>query len=242
MLLVIDSCEHVAEEVAGLVDRLPSSCGALRLLATSREPLGVPGERVWRIPPLGMPDADDHDLSTWRTASAALLFADRARGARPEFTLDDTTLPVVAQLCRDLDGLPLALELAAARLRHLTPTQPCRSAVRQAAPAHRRSSHRAFPPPDDSGAPGVELRAAGRVRAAPVSPPCGVPRLVQPGGRGGPCGSGPPAGDALDVLDGLGDLVDRSLVALTELPDGEPGYRLLVLVRGLWASAARGER
>ena len=120
VLLVIDNCEHVAEEVAWLVDRLLSSCGALRLLATTREPLRVPGERVWRIPPLAMPDGGDQDLGTWKTASAALLFADRARGARPDFSLDTITLPVVAQICRDLDGLPLALELAAARLRHLT--------------------------------------------------------------------------------------------------------------------------
>ena len=231
VLLVIDNCEHVAEEVAGLVDRLLSSCGALRLLATSREPLGVPGERVWRIPPLGMPDADDHDLSTWRTASAALLFADRARGARPEFTLDDTTLPVVAQLCRDLDGLPLALELAAARLRHLTLTQHAgrlsdRLRLLTGGPRTAHSRHQtirallewSYEPLGESDRLLFRRLAVFRgsfsLEAAEAL-----------------CGSGPPAGDALDVLDGLGDLVDRSLVALTELPDGEPGYRLLVLVR-----------
>ena len=231
MLLVIDSCEHVAEEVAGLVDRLPSSCGALRLLATSREPLGVPGERVWRIPPLGMPDADDHDLSTWRTASAALLFADRARGARPEFTLDDTTLPVVAQLCRDLDGLPLALELAAARLRHLTLTQLAgrlsdRLRLLTGGPRTVHSRHQtirallewSYEPLGES-----ERLLFRRLAVFRGSFSLEAAEAL--------CGSGPPAGDALDVLDGLGDLVDRSLVALTELPDGEPGYRLLVLVR-----------
>jgi predicted ATPase/class 3 adenylate cyclase len=231
VLLVIDNCEHVAEEVAGLVDRLLSSCGALRLLATSREPLRVPGERVWRIPPLGMPDSDDQDLRTWKTASAALLFADRARDATPGFPLDDTTLPVVAQLCRDLDGLPLALELAAARLRHLTLMQLAgrlsdRLRLLTGGPRTAHSRHQT-------------IRALLEWSYEPLGEPERLLFRRVAVFRGSfsleaaeaLCGRGQPGSDALDVLDGLGDLVDRSLVTLTELPDGEPGYRLLVLVR-----------
>ncbi|GII00411.1 AfsR/SARP family transcriptional regulator [Planobispora takensis] len=116
LLLVLDNCEHVVEAVARLADRLLSSCPGLRVLATSREALGITGEVLHPVPPLALPSpgvpAD--------RAPAVRLFADRARAVRPDFTLDETTAEAVVRICRALDGLPLAIELAAARLRSLS--------------------------------------------------------------------------------------------------------------------------
>ncbi|GIH90394.1 BTAD domain-containing putative transcriptional regulator [Planobispora siamensis] len=116
LLLVLDNCEHVVEAVARLADRLLSSCPGLRVLATSREALGITGEVLLPVPPLALPSpgvpAD--------RAPAVRLFADRARAVQPDFTLDEATAEAVVRICRALDGLPLAIELAAARLRSLT--------------------------------------------------------------------------------------------------------------------------
>jgi predicted ATPase/DNA-binding SARP family transcriptional activator/tetratricopeptide (TPR) repeat protein len=118
MLLVLDNCEHLVDAAARLADHLLTRCPALRILATSREPLAIFGEAICPVLPLGMPD---YGL----TAAEALefpsvrLFADRANAVRPGFAVDaETTAPVI-EICRRLDGLPLALELAAARLRTL---------------------------------------------------------------------------------------------------------------------------
>ncbi|MBM7489007.1 putative ATPase [Micromonospora luteifusca] len=117
LLLVLDNCEHVIEPVAELVTRLLRDVPGLRVLATSREPLGLTGELLWDVPPLPVPD--DSDLNTVRRSAAARLFAARAAAQQRGFRLDEQTAPAVAQLCRRLDGLPLALELAATRVRAL---------------------------------------------------------------------------------------------------------------------------
>lgn len=107
MVVVIDNCEHVIAEAAALADTLVGSLPALRLITTSREPLGVPGEVLVAVGGLAPP-------------AAVELFVERARAVRPGFTADDRTRRVIADICRRLDGLPLAVELAAARLRALT--------------------------------------------------------------------------------------------------------------------------
>ncbi|QFG22638.1 BTAD domain-containing putative transcriptional regulator [Actinomadura sp. WMMB 499] len=117
-LLVLDNCEHAAEPVAELVARLLAGAPGLRILATSREPLGVPGERLRIVPPLDLPGTGS-DPDGLRRYGAVRLFVARASAAAPGFALDAATAPWVASICRRLDGVPLALELAATRVRAL---------------------------------------------------------------------------------------------------------------------------
>ena len=107
LVVVLDNCEHVIGQAAALAETLAGTVPGLRLIATSREPLGVPGEVLVPVGPLALP-------------AAVELFIDRARAVRPGFTADGHTRPVIDDICRRLDGLPLAVELAAARLRSLT--------------------------------------------------------------------------------------------------------------------------
>ncbi len=118
LLLVLDNCEHLVRAVAELVIGLLRACPGVRVLATSRAPLQVPGEVTWRTPPLPVPAADAEPV-TARSLASVQLFADRAVAARPAFVLDDDSVAAVVEICRRLDGIPLALELAAARLRVL---------------------------------------------------------------------------------------------------------------------------
>ena len=113
LLLVLDNCEHVIAAAAGLVAELVAACDDLRVLATSREGLRVAGEAGYRLGPLVMPDPDD--LADAARAESVALFADRARQADAHFILDERITPEVARLVRRLDGIPLAIELAAAR-------------------------------------------------------------------------------------------------------------------------------
>src|ERR1700758_3942215 len=108
MLVALDNCEHLLDASADLVVTLLGAAAGLTVLATSREPIGVTGEATWRLPSLSVADA------------AIELFADRARHARPDFAVDDDNAPAVAEICRRLDGMPLAIELAAARERALS--------------------------------------------------------------------------------------------------------------------------
>jgi predicted ATPase/DNA-binding CsgD family transcriptional regulator len=123
-LLLVDDCEHVVAEAAELVADLLAAGGQLRVLATSREPLGVPGEVSYQVQPLAVPTPDAARLAaTAGTYDAVRLFAERAAAASPGFTLTDATAPAVAALCQRLDGLPLAVELAAARVRSFGPAE-----------------------------------------------------------------------------------------------------------------------
>lgn len=121
LLLVLDNCEHVVTGCAELAGSLLRSCPALRILATSREPLDVPGERAWRVPPLSVPDAH-RPLSAQqlRRSEAVQLLVDRVASHHPEFAVTDSNAAAVVRLCTELDGLPLAIELAAARVKILT--------------------------------------------------------------------------------------------------------------------------
>jgi predicted ATPase/DNA-binding SARP family transcriptional activator len=122
LLLVMDNCEHLVGAVAALVDHLLGRCPRLRVLATSREPLGITGEVLHPVGPLAMPDEDVPPAEAVRYP-AVRLFADRAAAARPGFGVDEATVGPVLRICRALDGLPLAIELAAARVRALSPQQ-----------------------------------------------------------------------------------------------------------------------
>ncbi len=123
LLLVLDNCEHVVDAAAELADLLLRECPDIVIVATSREPLGVPGEALLLITPLGLPPAGHLDPREAARYPAVRLFADRAANVRPGFTLDTGNAPAVTAICRSLDGLPLAIELAAARIRALTPAQ-----------------------------------------------------------------------------------------------------------------------
>ncbi|WP_073480694.1 ATP-binding protein [Streptoalloteichus hindustanus] len=117
-LLVLDNCEHVVADVAQLVHRLLGACPGLRVLTTSREALGITGEALCPLPPLGLPPAGAAPAEALEYP-AVRLFADRASAVSPGFTVDDQTVHSVLRICAALDGLPLAIELAAARLRTL---------------------------------------------------------------------------------------------------------------------------
>jgi predicted ATPase/DNA-binding SARP family transcriptional activator len=121
--LIIDNCEHLVEACAELCDALVQSCRGVRVLATSREPLGIEGEVIYRVPPLGLPDQDVTDTASIAAEEAVRLFMERARVHQPSLQLDDSNARLVASLCRRLDGIPLALELAAPRLRALSLSQ-----------------------------------------------------------------------------------------------------------------------
>jgi predicted ATPase/DNA-binding SARP family transcriptional activator len=117
-VLVLDNCEHLIDAAAALTDELLARCPGLRILTTSREPLGVYGEALVVVAPLGQP-APGADPSTAMSYPATQLFADRAAAARPSFVVDEATVGSVVEIVRRLDGLPLAIELAAARLRSM---------------------------------------------------------------------------------------------------------------------------
>lgn len=119
-LLVFDNCEHLIEPCAHLAEQLLHGAHGVRILATSRQPLGVTGEHCWPVAPLVVPDPD-HPMETGSAGYSALaLFEQRAAAAVPGFTVTAANQATVATICRELDGLPLAIELAAARLRALS--------------------------------------------------------------------------------------------------------------------------
>ncbi|NBE94975.1 LuxR family transcriptional regulator [Nonomuraea sp. KC401] len=232
VLLVLDNCETVIAECAELCRDLLGSCPGLTILATSREPLRVPGETVWRVPPLSI-DGEGSE--------AVRLFAARAAAARPGFELTADTLPLVVTLCRALDGLPLAIELAAAMVRVLSVRQLVErlddrfrllaGGARTAPPRHRTLraavdwSYRLLSPQER-----VLLRRTTVFRAGwtldLAERVCSGPELPEE-----------------EVLPRLCDLVDKSLVALDGEIAGQARYRLLETVRdyALEQLAASGE-
>ncbi|HSS04083.1 MAG TPA: BTAD domain-containing putative transcriptional regulator [Solirubrobacterales bacterium] len=123
-LLLLDNCEHLVEPVAHLVEALLRHCPRLTVLGTSREPLRVPGEVTWRVPSLSLPKLIDRSLADEPLeAESVRLFSARAGQAAPGFELDDDNAIAIAALCHRLDGMPLAIELAAARVSVMTPAQ-----------------------------------------------------------------------------------------------------------------------
>jgi len=211
VLLVVDNCEHLVGACAALADAILRRSSLARVLATSREPLGVPGETTWAVPPLPAPDA-------------ARLFVDRAHAAAPELDLNAVAADVDA-ICARLDGIPLALELAAARTKVLSPAQI----------ADRLGDHLSLLVGGPSAAPGRHqtLRAAidWSFEALAAEERALFARLsVFAGGCGleaaqAVCGDGD-----RDVLDALAALVDKSLVAIDRRAD-RPRYRMLETLR-----------
>jgi serine/threonine-protein kinase PknK len=123
MLLVLDNCEQIIDAAAKLAETLLRGCPDLRILATSRESLGIAGEAVLPLSPLAVPDDPEPTLGGLRGYDAVALFVERAGAAVPGFQLTEANKSTVAQICARLDGLPLAIELAAARLRAMSPEQ-----------------------------------------------------------------------------------------------------------------------
>jgi predicted ATPase/DNA-binding CsgD family transcriptional regulator len=218
VLVCLDNCEHLLEASAELVETMLRTCTEVSVLATSREPLGVAGELVWRVPSL-------------QEEEAVALFVDRASRVRPWFTLDPTNEEAVRTVCRRLDGIPLAVELAAAWLRTLTPAQIAaglddrfallvrgpRGAARrqQTLAASMDWSHDLLDETDR-----VVFRRLGAFKGGFT---LDAARAV--------CADGPAGSVAeAEVLTALGRLVDKSLVVVDE-HEGEARYRLLETIR-----------
>lgn len=117
MVVVVDNCEHLIDAAAGLIDDILNAAPKVSVIATSRELLGISGEVSYRLRSMAVPDRDELDLQEIRSADAIGLFAERATAGRPDFAVTSENASTVADICRRLDGMPLAIELAAARLR-----------------------------------------------------------------------------------------------------------------------------
>lgn len=115
LLVVVDNCEHLLDECGRVIQALLRACPALRVLATSREALGIPGEWVYSVPPLSLPTAVTSLLGQLTPYESVRLFVERAVLAKSTFAIVSENALALAQLCRQLDGIPLAIELAAAR-------------------------------------------------------------------------------------------------------------------------------
>lgn len=122
-LLVVDNCEHLSSAVGDMVGSVLRGAGRVRILATSRSPMHVPGEALWAVPSLGMPLSDEMDVGDLPLSDAVRLFAERGAGVDSTFRLTEENARAVVEVCRRLDGMPLAIEMAAARLRVLSPAQ-----------------------------------------------------------------------------------------------------------------------
>jgi non-specific serine/threonine protein kinase len=120
VLLILDNCEHHLPVCAEIVERLVRSCARVHVLATSREPIRLAGEIVWPVPPLSTPEAADCRVDTLARSASVRVFLERAQATSPDFTLTTSNASAIGEICRKLDGLPLALELAAPRLQVLT--------------------------------------------------------------------------------------------------------------------------
>ena len=228
LLVVLDNCEHVIGACAKLADALLRGCPNLALLATSREPLGIDGERVYRVPPLGTP-ADGADAAEIRAAEAVRLLEDRAAAQGVPLAWNGPAAEVAGRICRRLDGIPLAIELAAARLRVL-------SAAELDARLDERFSlltggSRAALPRQRTLRAMVDWSwelLTGAERAV-------LTRLSVFAGRFGLAAAeavavGPDV-PAAEVLAHLGALVDKSLVQFDDTPAVPGRYRLLETVR-----------
>ncbi len=218
LLLVVDNCEHVRPHAAGLVGEVVQHCPGVVVLATSREPLGVDGEQVWPVPPLPLEDA-------------TALFVQRARAATPDFRLDAAAADAVAAICARLDGLPLGIELAAARMRAMSPAEvaarladaPLLGGGRGPVARHRSLvaaiewSYRLLPEDEQRLFRGMSVFAGGADLRA-------VHGVADPGATED------------DVLDRLTRLVDRSMVGARS--GAHSRYSLLETLRAYGRSRA----
>ena len=175
LLLILDNCEHLLEASARLVDKLLDSCPRLRILATSREALGVEGEVRWPVPPLSVPERQrtlsSEELEAYESVR---LFNERARGRDPSFSLSPPNALAVADICRMLEGIPLAIELAAARASTLSVEQISQRLGESLGALDARKTYGGAKAPYAKGSAGVELRSALRVRGQVVQEALGL--------------------------------------------------------------------
>jgi predicted ATPase/DNA-binding winged helix-turn-helix (wHTH) protein len=227
LLLLLDNCEHLLGAVAELVDALSAHAPGVHILATSQEPLNLPAERVFRLGPLSVPAPGESAHP--ETYSAVALLVERAQAVNPRFELDETNVAAVTDICRQLDGLPLAIELAAARVHAIGPTvlqkkladrfEILTKGARNAAPKHQTLyaavdwSHELL----DQHERALFRRLAVFVGGFDLDACEAVCGGVGPG--------------RLDVLERLGRLVDKSLVIAEPAALGTVRYRLLETIR-----------
>jgi predicted ATPase/class 3 adenylate cyclase len=237
-LVMLDNCEHLVGECAGFVSTVLQRNPAVSVLATSREQLGVDGEIAWRVPSLSSPPIDElPTVGALAGYDAVSLFVDRARRARSAFVVNDANAPAVAQICQRLDGIPLAVELAAARCRHLSAEQIAAElddrfrlltgGPRVALPRQQTlaaSVEWSFDLLDE-----VERRVLRRLGVfAGAFSLDGAEAIAAAIGDVNP----------IVVFDTIGDLVDKSLV-LAEESDHAAHYRLLETIRAFAVNRAR---
>lgn len=224
LLLVLDNCEHIVAECAAFADGLLRDCPRIRILATSREALGITGERAWLVPVLSLP-SPDADFDEIANSGAVRLFVERAQSASKSFELTPGNAAAVAQLCRRLDGLPLAIELAAANARTFTPEQTLAQLQNDLLDAKRNTPgrHQTLREAIDwsySLLDAREQRVFQRLSVFAGDFSLEAAEAV--------CSSADV--DAADVLDLIAVLVDKSLLAVRDQAD-EARYHLLETIR-----------
>jgi predicted ATPase/class 3 adenylate cyclase len=229
VLLVFDNCEHLIAGCAHLAEALLRGCPDVKILASSREALGLTGETAFRVPPMSLPDAARPSrLDEISSFEAIRLFVERARAVKPNFELSAVTAPAVIQICRRLDGIPLAIELAAARIRALSVEQITAhlderfrlltGGSRTALPRHQTLrglidwSYGLLSEPERRLFMRVSVFAGGWTLDAAVAVCAGA------------------GVDHLDVVDLLGRLVDKSLCSV-DGAGSDPRYRTLETIR-----------
>jgi predicted ATPase/DNA-binding CsgD family transcriptional regulator len=227
LLLVLDNCEHLVERVAPLVDRLLRGCSQISVVATSRERLGVMGELTWRVPPLAMPDAGGAHAQDLERVESVSLFLERARRANPQFAVTDTNAGQVVELVRSLDGLPLALELAAGWMGTLSPGELVgelddRFRILVARERAVDSRHSSLWAAIDSSYERLDADSRKLFRQLGVF--AGGWNL---GSLSAVCEM--ESGPAVELL---GRLVDHSMVTVVAMPEGPTRYQLLETLRG----------
>jgi predicted ATPase/class 3 adenylate cyclase len=228
LLLVLDNCEHLLDAVARAVRSIAHACPGVGILATSREGLAEPGEQIVAVPSLPVPRSDAPREELLRM-DAVMLFSERARSVRSDFTCDERTAAAVGVLCRRLDGIPLAIELAAARVRSLDPAdivqrldQRFQLLTRGGRAARER--HQTLRSTIDWSYDLLDARERTVLnRLSVFAGSCDL--------RGAEAVLGGDDLDTLDVVDALGHLVDKSLVLAEAEEDGGLRYRLLETIR-----------
>ena len=183
VLIVLDNCEHLIGGCAKTAEAILRRCPRVHLLATSREPLGIGGETIYRVPSLSLPGPGDAGSAAAGSSDAVALFADRARAQGVALAVDEQTGPLAVSVCRRLDGMPLAIELAAARLRSMSLTE-LHDRLDQRFRLLTGGSRTALERQQTLRAT-VELVlfAADRRRAGAAGAPVGVRRQLRPGRR-----------------------------------------------------------
>ncbi len=262
LLLILDNCEHLIEACAQLAEQLLRAAPGLRILATSREALAIAGEMSYPVPALSLPDPGQLPaLEAVAQTEAVRLFVERAQAVRPDFALTDENVQTVVQICQRLDGIPLALELAAARTRALTVEQIAAhlddrfrllTGGNRSAPQRQQTlrgtidwSYDLLPPAEQSGLRRLAVFAGGwTLEAAEVvcSSTYAMAAELAPLGSGGAGGKDhiapaplPPSAlaglSAADILDLLAQLVAKSLVLSEQQPGMGARFSLLETIR-----------